>query len=102
MKFKTTSGKFDVSSTQVPGRGSGIFDFKTGSQAEFEVACSLNLPANFRMQMFIYAIFFKVDSIVGRTYNANELPLNALWTSLMSKLQTAEPTNPFVLVVNVA
>lgn len=44
MKFSTVSGKFDVSSTHVPGRGSGTFDFNTGSQAEFEVACSLNFP----------------------------------------------------------
>lgn len=44
MKFNTVSGKLDVSSTHVPGLGSGIFDFKTGNHAEFDVACSLNLP----------------------------------------------------------
>lgn len=44
MKFNTVSGRLDVSSTHVPGRGSGIFDFKTGNHAELDVACSLNLP----------------------------------------------------------
>lgn len=44
MKFNTVSGKLDVSSTHVPGRGSGIFDLSTGNHAEFDVACSLNLP----------------------------------------------------------
>lgn len=44
MKFNTVSGKFEVSSTQIPGRGSGTFDFNTGNHAEFEVACSLNFP----------------------------------------------------------
>jgi hypothetical protein len=46
MKFKTVSGKLAVSSTQVPGRGSGTFEFNTGSQAELDDACSLNLPVN--------------------------------------------------------
>lgn len=45
MKFNTVSGKLDVSSTQVPGRGSGTLDFSTGNHAEFEVACSLNFPS---------------------------------------------------------
>lgn len=44
MKFNTVSGRLDVSSTQVPGLGSGILDLSTGSQAEFDVACSLNFP----------------------------------------------------------
>lgn len=44
MKFNTVSGKLDVSSTHVPGRGSGTFDLSTGNQAELEVACSLNFP----------------------------------------------------------
>lgn len=44
MKFNTVSGKLEVSSTQVPGRGSGTLDFSTGNQAEFDVACSLNFP----------------------------------------------------------
>lgn len=48
MKFSTVSGKLDVSSTHVPGRGSGIFDFSTGNHAEFDVACSLNFPAHRR------------------------------------------------------
>lgn len=46
MKFKTESGRPEVSLTHVPGLGSGTFEFNTGSQAEFEVACSLNLPVN--------------------------------------------------------
>lgn len=45
MKFNTVSGKLEVSFTHVPGRGSGIFELSTGSQAELEVACSLNFPA---------------------------------------------------------
>ena len=44
MKFKTVSGKLDVSLTQVPGRGSGTREFKTGNHAELELDCSLNLP----------------------------------------------------------
>lgn len=44
MKLSTKSGRAVVSSTHVPGRGSGTLEFKTGSQAELEVACSLNLP----------------------------------------------------------
>lgn len=44
MKFNTESGSVAVSLWQVPGRGSGTLEFSTGSQALFEVACSLNLP----------------------------------------------------------
>lgn len=41
-----------MSSTQVPGRGSGTLDFRTGNQAELEVACSLNFPiSNFKRMM---------------------------------------------------
>lgn len=50
MKFKTESGKLAVSLTHVPGRGSGTFEFKTGSHAEFDDACSLNFPAKKRTQ----------------------------------------------------
>lgn len=39
-----------VSLWHVPGRGSGTFEFSTGSQALFELACSLNLPAKKRMK----------------------------------------------------
>ncbi len=52
MKLSTVSGRLDVSSTQVPGLGSGIFELSTGSHAEFEVACSLNFPAT-----IIYFLF---------------------------------------------
>lgn len=45
MKFRTVSGRFEVSLTHVPGRGSGTREFSTGSQAELEEDCSLNLPA---------------------------------------------------------
>lgn len=38
MKLRTESGRLAVSLTHVPGRGSGTFEFKTGSQAEFDVA----------------------------------------------------------------
>lgn len=44
MKLRTVSGRLEVSLTHTPGRGSGIFDGKTGSQAEFDEACSLNFP----------------------------------------------------------
>lgn len=44
MKFSTVSGKACVSFIHVPGRGSGNFDLSTGNHAEFDVACSLNLP----------------------------------------------------------
>lgn len=44
IKLSTLSGRVDVSLTHVPGRGSGIFELSTGNQAEFDVACSLNLP----------------------------------------------------------
>lgn len=46
MKFRTESGRLAVSLTHVPGRGSGTFEFNTGSQAEFDVACSLNFAGN--------------------------------------------------------
>jgi len=46
MKFNTESGSVAVSLWQVPGRGSGTLEFSTGSQALFEVACSLNLPVD--------------------------------------------------------
>jgi len=36
MKFRTVSGRFDVSLTHVPGRGSGTREFSTGNQAEFD------------------------------------------------------------------
>lgn len=45
MKFSTVSGRFDVSLTHVPGRGSGTRELSTGSHAEFDEDCSLNLPA---------------------------------------------------------
>ena len=45
MKLSTVSGKLAVSLTQVPGRGSGTFEFSTGNHAELDVACSLNFPA---------------------------------------------------------
>lgn len=48
MKFNTESGNVAVSLWHVPGRGSGTFEFSTGSQALFELACSLNLPAKKR------------------------------------------------------
>lgn len=44
MKFRTVSGRLEVSLTHTPGRGSGIFDGKTGNHAEFDDACSLNFP----------------------------------------------------------
>lgn len=44
MKLSTVSGRFEVSLTQVPGRGSGTREFSTGSHAEFDEDCSLNLP----------------------------------------------------------
>ena len=50
MKFKTVSGKLAVSFTQVPGRGSGTFEFKTGNHAEFDEACSLNFPAKNKLK----------------------------------------------------
>lgn len=45
MKLRTVSGRFEVSLTHVPGRGSGTREFNTGSHAEFDEDCSLNLPA---------------------------------------------------------
>lgn len=45
MKFSTVSGRDAVSFTHVPGRGSGTLLLMTGSQAELEVACSLNFPS---------------------------------------------------------
>lgn len=45
MKLRTVSGRFEVSLTHVPGRGSGTREFNTGSHAEFDDDCSLNLPA---------------------------------------------------------
>lgn len=57
MKLRTVSGRLEVSLTHTPGRGSGIFDGSTGSQAEFDEACSLNLPVK-RLVLNIY--FFKV------------------------------------------
>lgn len=44
MKLSTVSGRLAVSLTQVPGLGSGTFEFNTGNQAELDVACSLNFP----------------------------------------------------------
>lgn len=55
MKFNTVSGRLAVSSTHVPGRGSGILLFSTGSQAEFEVACSLNLPVRVVIFVCVFA-----------------------------------------------
>lgn len=57
IKLSTVSGKLDVSSTHVPGLGSGIFDFKTGNQAEVDDACSLNFPAikHNRNKPFLYS-----------------------------------------------
>lgn len=69
MKFKTVSGKLDVSSTHVPGRGSGIFDFRTGNHAEFEVACSLNLPAE-KMVCIVTILFELVSSHTEKTAEA--------------------------------
>jgi len=37
-------GKFWLSLTHSPGLGSGTLEVRTGSQAEEDVACSLNLP----------------------------------------------------------
>jgi hypothetical protein len=37
-------GRVCVSLTHCPGRGSGTLDDNTGSQAELDEACSLNLP----------------------------------------------------------
>lgn len=45
MKLRTVSGRFEVSLTHVPGRGSGTREFNTGNHAEFDDDCSLNLPA---------------------------------------------------------
>lgn len=42
-----------MSSTQVPGRGSGTLDLRTGNQAELEVACSLNFPISNLKRMII-------------------------------------------------
>lgn len=67
MKFNTVSGKLDVSSTQVPGLGSGIFELSTGNQAEFDVACSLNFPVN------RYNI--KYSRIYARRFNIVKLKL---------------------------
>jgi hypothetical protein len=49
MKLSTMSGRLDVSLEQVPGRGSGTFEFRTGNQAELDDDCSLNLPENQRL-----------------------------------------------------
>lgn len=49
MKLRTVSGRLEVSLTHTPGRGSGIFDGRTGSHAEFDEACSLNFPEKRRM-----------------------------------------------------
>lgn len=46
IKFSTESGRMEVSFIHTPGRGSGTFEFRTGSQAEFDIACSLNFPKN--------------------------------------------------------
>lgn len=69
MKFSTVSGSEDVSLTQVPGLGSGTLLLMTGSQAEDEVACSLNFPSK------------------------------AFWMSLIVKVQIAEPISPVEAVV---
>jgi hypothetical protein len=50
MKLSTESGRLAVSLTHVPGRGSGTFEFKTGSHAELDVACSLNFPEKMSTQ----------------------------------------------------
>lgn len=71
MKCNTVSGKVSVSFTQVPGLGSGTLLDKTGSQADEEVACSLNFP------------------------------LKTSWMSESRKEQMAEPIRPLVEVVNV-
>lgn len=71
MKLRTVSGKVSVSSTQVPGLGSGTRLDKTGSHAEEDVACSLNFP------------------------------LNEAWMSLRENEQIADPIRPFVEVVKV-
>lgn len=70
IKLSTVSGREDVSFTQVPGLGSGTLLVMTGSQAELEVACSLNLPSK------------------------------AFWMSPMVKVQMADPISPVEAVVN--
>lgn len=73
MKFNTVSGKFDVSSTQIPGRGSGILDFRTGSQAEFEVACSLNFPV-LKEDYIKYESFSSLsEGICGNIHSCNSI-----------------------------
>ena len=42
--LKLLPGRVCVSLTHCPGLGSGTLDESTGSQAELEDACSLNLP----------------------------------------------------------
>jgi len=69
MKFRTVSGRVSVSLTQVPGLGSGTLLLMTGSQADEEVACSLNFPSK------------------------------AFWMSCMVKEQIAEPIKPVEAVV---
>lgn len=69
IKFKTVSGRDDVSLTQVPGLGSGTRLLMTGSHAELEVACSLNFPSN------------------------------AFWISLMVNVHIADPIKPVDAVV---
>jgi hypothetical protein len=71
MKLRTVSGRVSVSLTQVPGRGSGTRLDRTGSQADDDEACSLNLP------------------------------LKADWMSVRVNEQIAEPIRPLVEVVNV-
>lgn len=73
MKLRTESGRVSVSLTQVPGLGSGTLLERTGSQAEEEEACSLNL--------------------LGW--------LKAAWISSNVKEQMAEPIKPLVEVVKV-
>lgn len=70
IKLSTVSGKDEVSLTQVPGRGSGTLLLMTGSQAELDVACSLNFPSK------------------------------AFWMSPIVKVQIADPMRPVEAVVN--
>lgn len=82
MKFNTVSGKLDVSSTHVPGRGSGIFDLRTGNHAEFDVACSLNLPTN-NAKKDIFTCSSMILGMWNQLAERRKIPTN--WTTWMAE-----------------